>query len=163
MPDTQKRSGSKLVSFLLCAVTSAGVCSAQQANQPFSPSEIVERFLKAQQAEQWSEAASYLDLDAVERIRRREVENYSSMTRYPWTVEKLMKDDPSMPRAVAEYQIQRMERLAKEFDIRKPWSFEFSDVETLSALKHLSREPLAVSWVKAHDLSYRARHNAAAC
>ena len=148
---------------MLCAATSVGVCSAQQTNRSLTPSEIVDRFLKAQQAEQWSEAARYLDLDAVDRIRQREVESYSVENFPRWTVEQFMKEDPSMPRAVAEYQVQRMDREAKSFDIRRGWRFEFADVDSLSDLRKLTRDQLAVSWAKAHDPVYQSRLNKAAC
>jgi hypothetical protein len=140
-----------------------GVCGAQQTNRALSPSEIVDRFLKAQQSEQWSEAASYLDLDALERIRQREVENYGE-ARFPeWTVERFMKEDPSMPRAVAEYEVQRMRRTEKDFDTRRMWRFEFADVDSLSVLKKLTGDELVLSWVKAHDAVYQSRQNKETC
>lgn len=148
---------------MLCVATSVGVCGAQQSNRALTPSEIVDRFLKAQQAEQWSEAASYLDLSAVERIKQREVESYGEAAFPRWTVEQLMKEDPSMPRAVAEYQVQRMDKEAKNFGNRGTWKFEFADVDSLSDLKRLTGVQLAVSWVKAHDPVYQSRLNRVTC
>ena len=147
----------------MCVVTSAGICNAQQANRALTPSEIVDHFLKAQQAEQWSEAASYLDPEALERIRQREISQYSDANFPHWTVEQFMKNDPEMPREVAEYELKRMNKLRKSRAMQIPWSYEFADANTVEELRKFTRDELGVSWVKAHDLAYRSRQSVAAC
>jgi hypothetical protein len=74
-----------------------------------------------------------------------------------------MKTDPLMPRAVAEYEIRRMERLAKDFDVERTWSYEFAEIESLDELRKLPTHQLAAKWVKAHDRGYRSKRDVASC
>lgn len=157
-----KSLASCVTSLLLCAATSA-LGEAQKTNPQLSPTQTVDLFIKAQNAERWGDAADFLDREAIEKIRRRELENTESRTRFPWTVEKLMKEDTAMPRVVAEYEIRRMDRLAKDFDVEKTWSYEFAEIGTLEDLRKLPGQELAARWVMAHDLGYRSRRAKATC
>ena len=68
-----------------------------------------------------------------------------------------------MPREVAEYEIRRMDRQAKDFEVEKTWSYEFADVENRRDLQQLAGDRLAQSWLKAHSRGYRTTQNSAAC
>ena len=72
------------------------------AQRPLSPTETVDRYLAAKEAQRWVEAARYLDLNALQ-VKRDTMLKYAAEPRrvHHLTPEEFMKQDSSMPRAVA--------------------------------------------------------------
>lgn len=107
-------------------------------------------FLGALADAPWRDAATYLDLAPFEAYRRELVRSMHAPRTVPTlTVERVMTGDPDMPRAVAECQLQRMQRAMSEnedFRLR-----EFADVPSVDSLAARSTEEAAVRWLQAKD------------
>jgi hypothetical protein len=146
------------------SASTADILVAQQKNPPLSPAQIVDRFLEAKEGERWSEAVGYLDLRAIDVLRQAAIRIAGdSSDMGPWTIERMMKFDPKMPRAVAEYHVQQMQKEAADLRRRTPWASEFVDVSDINSLRSLNREKLGESWVKTHDPRYIAMRNGSGC
>ncbi len=111
---------------------------------------VVTRFFRATAEERWHDAVRYLDLDAIAEIRRQAVQNAKlAPSTPPMTPERLMQMDSTMPRAVAEYQVERMRRATSE---RTPWPLsQFGDIRDVSVLEAMSPAAAATEWLKAVD------------
>ncbi len=112
--------------------------------QPLQPGagETVQAFLRAVHSGFWVEAAGYLYLQDMETIR---AEALMSL-REPLTVEGMLKSEPEMPLAVAEYYVAQSKRQASTFD--RPLFWEFPLMQSREALQGLSLEEVAVAWVE---------------
>ncbi|HKN65934.1 MAG TPA: hypothetical protein VJW73_06635 [Gemmatimonadaceae bacterium] len=105
-------------------------------------------FFKAIVASDWKAAAGFLDLAALDRERQSAVEGARRQrTMPPMTVERLMRMDPEMPRAVAEYQVKRMNRSRQSRNYLQS-DFGIADPDSLLALP---MEVVAARWLEAHD------------
>ena len=119
--------------------------------QSQSPREVASRFLEALTTRQWGDAARLLDLGAFERFR----EDFLSRARRPPTdrplptVEDLRRQDPTMPREVAEYQIRQMREAQQRFG--DPTPYEFAGVRSTTDLRRLPIEEAAARWLEARD------------
>ncbi|MEO8579037.1 MAG: hypothetical protein ABI469_02230 [Gemmatimonadales bacterium] len=84
------------------------------------------------------------------------------------TAEELMKLDPDMPRAVAEYQVKKMDEGIRDYDLL---SREFARVSSADSLRALSTEEAAARWLEAKGWQWRnelagreaKRHSGLAC
>ena len=105
-------------------------------------------FFKAIEAADWKAAASFLDLSLVERERQSAAEGARrQQTMPPMTVERLMRMDPEMPRAAAEYQVKRMNRSRQSRNFLQ-MDFGIGDPDSLLSLPI---EVVAARWLAAHD------------
>lgn len=122
-----------------------------QAQTPLAPKAVADSFFAATRAERWGHAASYLDMDAFARLLRERVA-VARMTRAepPMSVETLMAQDSTMPRTVAEWQVERMRRYGatRPFD---DFSQDFIGITSLRALEALTPAEGAVRWLEAQD------------
>lgn len=110
--------------------------------------EVSTAFFKAIEAADWRAAAGFLDLTVLERERQSAVEGARSQrTIPPMTVERLMRMDPQMPRAVAEYQVKRMNTARASMNFLEH-DFGVGDPDSLLALPI---EVAAARWLEAHD------------
>lgn len=118
-----------------------------------TPDVVAERgvstaFFKAIEASDWKAAAGFLDLAELERERQSAAEGARRQrTMAPLTVEQLMRMDPEMPRAVAEYQVKRMNRSPQSRSYLEH-DFGIADPDSLLALPI---EDVAARWLEAHD------------
>lgn len=122
-----------------------------------APREVATRFLDAWNARRWSEAARLLDLDQFDRFRQ---DFIARARRAPdegprLTVDELRRQDPSMPREVAEYQIRMMEEQRRRY--ADPTPFEFARVSSASALRALSPAEAAARWLESRDPRWQVR------
>ena len=111
-------------------------------------------FLKAKEAGDWKAAAGFLNLEPLERERQSAAEMARQEREMPpWTVERFMQMDPEMPRAVAEYQVKRM-NVTRKFPNILEMQFGVGNADSLLALP---MEAVAEHWLEAHDerWSYR--------
>jgi hypothetical protein len=109
---------------------------------------VATAFLNAKQAGDWKAAAGFLDLAPLEQHRRSVVERERMRrSRRSITVEEYMRMDPAMPRAVAEYQVRRMnDRRASTNALEQ----EFG-VGTADSLLALPIENVAERLLQRHD------------
>ncbi|QJR37538.1 hypothetical protein [Gemmatimonas groenlandica] len=136
---------------LAIVVVVRAVPTQAQAPTPLAPKAVADSFFAAVRAERWASAAAYLDMDAFARLLRERV-NMARMTRAepPISVETLMAQDSTMPRAVAEWQVAKMRR----YDANRPpddFSQDFIGITSLRALEALTPADGAVRWLEAQD------------
>lgn len=125
--------------------------------QTDSPRAVADSFYAATSAGRWERAAEYLDMEAFTRFLRQRVNSArSQLPPPPMTVDNLMAMDSTMPRAVAEWQIDQRRRFT---DARKfhDFSEEFFGITTFRALDALSPLEGAVRWLEAQDPGARMR------
>jgi hypothetical protein len=111
---------------------------------------VVDSFFAAAGAEKWDVAAKLLDMGAFGRILENARDNArASPPRPPMTVESLMAQDSTMPRAVAEWQVARFAKLPQD-----PYPFltyEFAGVSTPREFLALTPDEAAARWLEAQD------------
>ena len=136
---------------LALSVTSVGGQSAPNA----SPTDVARDFFAAERDGRWLDAARLLDLKLFEPRRARSVVNARhAQPPFHLTVERLLRDDPSMPRAVAEYQVKQSEAVFRDFN---PLSDEYADVPTADSLAALPVDVAAARWLEAQDPRWRMK------
>jgi hypothetical protein len=146
---------SRLVVAVALAAAGAAPVHAQE-----SPAQVAAAFFKAVAEERWRDAARQLDLAAFDRFRRERI----AAARLPQpphrqtTVEDLLRHDPDMPRAVAEYQIRKMTEARRH--VFNWVDHEFAGVADVDALAALSAEESAARWLQARDLRWQSRRAA---
>jgi hypothetical protein len=142
--------------FAIALICVAAFARDAQSQKPNTPEEVAKAFFDAAAAHNWRDAAGFLDLDAFERYRRQMVESARRPFRGPAiTVATLMKSDPDMPRAVAEYEVRRLEKMGGD---STPWlRYEFADVASVSDLAALSTIEAAARFIEAEDFGYKRR------
>lgn len=115
---------------------------------------IAELFFSAAAAGRWKEAASYLDLDAFETYRRQQV-RWSRVPQpvHELTAEELMRHDPDMPRAVADYQVAKYK--SGRGEIGDGLSYEYAGISSADSLAALSTLDAAARWIQARDPIYQ--------
>ena len=130
-----------------------------------SARETANRFIAAWDQREWSEAAGLLDLDLFDKFRqdfvdraRRQGESSPEVT-----VDDVLRQNPGMPRDVAEYQV-RMIRQQRERNA-DPAPFEFARVRSLDDLEQLSPAEAAARWLESRDPAWQIRmqYQAAGC
>jgi hypothetical protein len=119
-------------------------------------------FLRAVQAADWKAAVGFLDLAPLERHRLQQVRMAQSQRNTkPVTAEDLMRMDPQMPRAVAEFEVSRMSDqqrsmvfLEQEFGTTNP-----------DSLLAIPIDLAAQWWLEVHDgrWSFRRALRASTC
>lgn len=148
---------------ILCAamlLMAASIPGTAQTPQP-SPAEEATRaaralFLAVAEA-RWADAAALVHPATLEETRRRHLEHARrapEMSRFE-TVEELMRSDPAMPRAVAEYQATRSAEMRRRFPPPR-LSDGFARVETLAELEALSAREMFARFLEATDWRNRA-------
>lgn len=120
-----------------------------QSSPNASPADIARQFFSAERDGRWLDAARLLDLKAVEVQRTRSVANARRVQPpFHLTVEQLLRHDPSMPRAVAEYQVKQSETVFRDYN---PLSDEYADVTTADSLAALPIDVAGARWLEARD------------
>lgn len=121
--------------------------SARAQSTPRQPDDVVRQFFKAENEGQWLDAARLLDLGRFEVIRQTAVKN-ARMPRKPpqLTTDDMMRMDPDMPRAVAEYQVKQTNKAFTDFDF---FSREWARVASADSLAALPIDEAAARWLEA--------------
>ena len=134
--------------FCLLSLTVMPSVGVAQATDAAAARAVSAAFFKAIEAPDWKAAAGFLDLAEVERERQSAAEGARRQrTMPPMTVERLMRMDPEMPRAAAEYQVNRMNRSRQSRNYLQS-DFGIGDPDSLLALPI---EVVAARWLAAHD------------
>jgi hypothetical protein len=128
-------------------MVAVGISSVVAQAQAASPEEVARQFFKAEDEDRWLDAARLLDLKRFEILRRMTLKGARTI-RAPWrlTPEQMMEMDPEMPRAVAEYQASRANKVRSDFN---PLEFQFARVPSADSLEALSVEEAAARWLEA--------------
>jgi len=133
-------------------LTAISVASAQSRPQVQARA-VADSFYQAIYDARWEAAAARLDMAEFGMFfKRRKEELRRPPTPTPMTVERMMAHDPTMPRAVAEWQVAQMSQ-----SVSDPWSdlgYEFARVVTLQDLLSLTPEQAAARWLEAKDVRY---------
>jgi len=117
------------------------------------PQDVVRAFFKAEDDRRWLDAARILDLKSFEGIRRELIEGVRHRPDFRGpTVESLMRMDPDMPRAVAEFQVAEWQKHMREYDLIAQ---DFARVPSVDSLAALSVEEAAARWLEARGPEWR--------
>ena len=117
-----------------------------------SPADNVRAFFKAEDESRWLDAARMLDLKSFERIQRNAIAASRQRGSFrQMTAEDLMKFDPDMPRAAAEYQVKK----TNEMRTRDFLLDEFARVTSVDSLAALSTEQAAARWLEAQGPEWK--------
>lgn len=115
--------------------------------------DVVRAFFKAEDEGRWLDAARMLDLKSFEPIQRNAVTaSRHQGTFRQTTAEDLMKFDPDMPRAAAEYQVKRMNESRRTHNYLLE---EFARVTSVDSLAALSTEQAAARWLEAQGPEWK--------
>lgn len=122
-----------------------------------APRDVAASFFAAVAEARWRDAARLLDLRAFDRYRR---ELIASM-RLPVpertiTVEEILRHQPDMPRAVAEYQVSKAQEAQRDVSAMM-LSHDYAGVTSVDSLAAMSAEEAAARWVQARDDRWMSR------
>ena len=140
----------RLLLVLLAAHVAGPRPSKAQTPAERSVRAVVDSFFAAVSAEKWDSAVRFLDLARFEPHFRQVISNARSALPTPaFTVEAMMAADSTMPRAVAEWEVERM----KKYPIPAfgDMSHEFAGVRTQQELFALTLPDAAARWLEAQD------------
>ena len=122
------------------------------------PKQVMTAFFDALAAERWTDAARLLDPARLERQRRQILRSMRRPPSHPEpTVEEIMRREPKMPRAVAEYQVEQYKQHAA-----RPQSAYIQDlygVKDTTELKELPVAELGGRWLEAQDFRTHVRRS----
>jgi hypothetical protein len=123
---------------------------------PSSPEAVMRLFFDAVTHERWVEAARLMDTAPLEATRNYMVQTERNPeTRTQLRVEELMRADPDMPLAVAEYQVEKVRRATG--GSLDPFSVMFANVYDTTTLKQMSELVMGARWLEARDYRYQHR------
>jgi hypothetical protein len=124
--------------------------SGQSANER-AVRAVVDSFFAAITRERWDSAAALIDLARFEPYFKERVQNARSEIPQPeMTVEDMMANDSTMPRAVAEWQVAQMKKY-RGMRAFGDMSYEFAGVHTQHELFALTVPEAAARWLEAQD------------
>jgi hypothetical protein len=138
------------VLFALASCLGARAVYAQAVLREDAPDVVMRQFLANLSNRRWAEAATALDLTALGAYRdsllawRR---NFAP-ARDP-TIDDILRAQPGLPRAVAEYQLSEARRFLVEQP--QPAVPEFPGVPSYDSLRTLPQLALGVSWLQGKD------------
>lgn len=153
---TPRRRLNALAHGLILLAGIANVARPQASPSDAAAAQAVgEAFLKAVQAADWKAAAGFLDVVPLDHYRLEQIDGVRRMRRgSSITVEQLMKADSLMPRAVAEYQVQRMKDHSHNFNFLE-MEFGVADPDSLAAM---TPSVVAEHWLEVHDRRWALRN-----
>ncbi len=117
-----------------------------------TPDSALRAFHAAMFERRWTEAGRFVDPVLVERLRWEAVRS-ARAPRRARTIDDYLRDDPEMPREVAEYLLRRAEQSIRQ--LGNFISYEFAHVDDTAALKRLSSPEAAARFVQAQDPRYQ--------
>jgi len=104
----------------------------------------------------WGDAAAFMHTGTLEEFRERHLENARQAPQWQRaeSAEELMRREPGLPRAVAEYQASQSAEMHRKFP-RPSLADGFARVETLAELEALSAKEMFARFLEATDWRYR--------
>ena len=141
---------------VLSLVLAAVVAAAPASGQATDPRQVAEAFFEAVAAERWREAAGFLDLESFDVYRQALIASArNTRPERRLTVEEMMRWQPDMPRAVAEYHIKQIDEVGK--DSARWLKLEFAGIDGVDALAAMTPIDAASRWIEAQDFRYQMR------
>ena len=138
---------------LITLVAALGIARTSEGQSPNERAvrAVVDSFFAAIKREKWDSAAALLDLRGFEPYFKERVSSArSALPQREMTVEDMMANDSTMPRAVAEWEIARMNKY-RGMQAFGDMSHEFAGVYTQHELFALSVPEAASRWLEAQD------------
>jgi hypothetical protein len=118
---------------------------------------VVDSFFTAIERERWDSAAAFVDLGRFEPFFQQRVSSVrSALPQREMTVEDFMANDSTMPRAVAEWQVERMKKY-RQNESFGDMSGEFAGVRTQHEFFALTVGEAAARWMEAQDMRTQMR------
>ena len=134
----------------------APVAQAQVNLEAQDPEGAFLAFFRAFAQGRWEEAVALLDVTALDQYRRELVTNAKLQPpRHQLTVDDLLQQDPDMPRAVAEYQLARINK--DRASAGNYLSFEFAGVQDAAQLDTMPVAQVAARWLTAQHPATRLK------
>lgn len=159
MPETrERRQIAFLGSVLLCAGLVSGHARPARCQTRDSAAAAAQAvgsaFLNAIRAADWKAAAAFLDIVPLDHYRLAQIDMARRMRNQPpLTVERLMSTNPKLPRAVAEYEVERMKEGRARSSFLE-YEFGINDPDSLAAL---SPSAVAERWLETQDPRWQLR------
>lgn len=122
--------------------------------QSINPDSAFRAFHRATVEERWLDAGQFLDPTRVD-MARWDIIKAAGRRERARTVEEFLRDDPKMPREVAEYFVRSAEESMRRMDNIIPYQFAY--VEDTATLRGLSQLEAAARYVQARDPRYLLR------
>ena len=138
---------------LITLVAALGIARTSEGQSPNERAvrAVVDSFFAAIKREKWDSAAALLDLTRFEPYFKDRVSSArSALPQREMTVEDMMAGDSTMPRAVAEWEIARMNKF-RGMQNFGDMSYEFAGVHTQHELFALTVPEAAARWLEAQD------------
>lgn len=127
----------------------------ERRRAPPTPDAAVEAFFAELDAQRWNHAVALLDLTDLDLYRRGIVANARRRPPRPPTIDDILRGEPDMPRAVAEYQLKRYQQHSGTPG--DYLSYQFVGVRSFEQLDSLPIEEVAVRWLQAQHPAVRIR------
>jgi hypothetical protein len=122
---------------------------------------VADSFFSAIADERWTDAARLLDTVRFGQQFRNRVNSARAALPSPdMTVEGWMRADPEMPRAVAEWQVERMRKAKAQVPGFGDFSFEYAGITSFRMLAALSVTEAGARWLEARDPRFQMREGA---
>ncbi len=141
---------------LLAIVAVCGTSSvrAQADREHQAPAAVLDSFFRALADERWTDAAGLLDPAELDAYRFQAADG---MRRRPrdLTADDLLRTDPQMPRAVAEYELERTK--ARRATYGDYLGREFAGIHDAAQLESLPVRELVIRWLQAQHPALRLR------
>jgi len=138
---------------ILAACGTSAVC-AQDDHEHQAPAAVLDSFFQALAAERWTDAARLLDPADLDAYRFQVAAGMRQRPR-DLTVDDLLRADSQMPRAVAEYEVERTR--ARRATYGDYLGHEFADVHDAAQLESLPVPELVIRWLQAQHPAQRLR------
>jgi hypothetical protein len=116
---------------------------------------VATEFLSAATAGNWATVIRLTDGQSLWEyvtLQRQQYRDQRPVQSEPMTVERYMKSDSTMPRAVAEWHLRQYEKAGRDTTPMLAWTF--ADVTSVAQIDSLSDEELYVRRLRAKQLSY---------
>lgn len=112
------------------------------------PVALVRAVIDAFQREAWDEVPPLCHPTSLGAFKAQQVRQYDPGRRQPaFTVEEMLRFDPEMPRAVAEYNVAQRDRFLREW--QDP-ARELDGITSVEAVRAASPAELFAAWLRAH-------------
>src|SRR3982750_4705044 len=132
--DSPMRQTHRRILALACLLAPV-VSGAQNDSRQWPPALVADSFFRATSAERWADAAHFVDVEAIGRLRDEQVRQYRQRsTPRQVTAETFLEFDPKMLREVGEYEAKRANDRSQDFDFLEYQFARITSVDTLAAL-----------------------------
>lgn len=135
-----------------CAIAlfTASTSAAQESTEA-AVRAVVDSFFADVAVERWDAAAALLDMSRFEPFFKQRLREVRSSIRVPdLTADELMARDSTMPRAVAEWQAEKVKESRSSMPFGD-YSYEFAGITSQHELLTLSPTDAAARWLAAQD------------